>query len=211
MGISVSVVDFGAGNLLSVCRALDHCGASVVPVSTPEMILSAERLVLPGVGAFGACMTNLRQRGLDGPITAFAATGRPFLGICVGMQMLFDESDEFGRHAGLGLIPGRVEPIPATGADGRPHRIPHIGWNALRPAGDWAETPLSGLAEGDAVYFIHSFAGCATDPSHRLAECDYDGVPLLAAVRRDNLTGCQFHPEKSGEAGLSVLGQFLRG
>ncbi|MBF0323938.1 MAG: imidazole glycerol phosphate synthase subunit HisH [Alphaproteobacteria bacterium] len=208
---AVTVVDFGAGNLRSVCQALDHCGATVARARTADQVMAADRLILPGVGAFGACFAGLRDQGLIEPLRAFAASGRPFLGICVGMQMMFDESLEFGLHPGLGLIPGRVEPVPPAGADGRAHRIPHIGWNALRPVADWAGTPLAAIVPGESVYFIHSFAGHASNPAHRLAECDYDGVPLLAAVRRDNLTGCQFHPEKSGPMGLRLLGEFLRG
>lgn len=207
----VTIVDFGAGNLLSVMRAFRHLGAKVELASDAGALLAAERLVLPGVGAFGACMDGLRSRGLIPAVRDFAICGRPFLGICVGLQMLFEESEEFGRHEGLGLISGQVRRIPACGADGAPHKVPHIGWNALcKPGGTaWAKTPLSPLAEGVSVYFVHSFAAVPSDPRHLLAVCDYDGVPLTAAVRKDNVTGCQFHPEKSGQAGLSILKAFL--
>lgn len=207
----VTLVDFGAGNLLSVHRAFSHLGAAVVLAATPEGIVGAERLVLPGVGAFGACMDNLRRNGFDQAVKMFVASGRPFLGICVGLQMLFDESEEFGLHAGLGLIPGRVTRIPGLGADGRPHKIPHIGWNRISPAGEtkWAATPLANTQAGTSVYFVHSFAGQPRDPRHALAQCDYDGVAILAAARKDNMTGFQFHPEKSGPAGLAILSAFL--
>jgi glutamine amidotransferase len=209
--IKVAVVNFGAGNLLSICRALRHLGAFVELADTPEAVAAADRLVLPGVGAFGACMTNLRQGGLDLAVKDFAATGRPFLGICVGLQMLFDESEEFGVHAGLGLIPGRVTRIPAEGIGGVPHKIPHIGWNTLRqPAGAvWERTPLAFTSEGTSVYFVHSFSGHPADERHALAFSDYNGVPILAAARRDNMTGVQFHPEKSGQAGLNILSAYL--
>lgn len=207
----IVVVDFGAGNLLSVCRAFHHLGVEVTLATTPEAVLAADRLVLPGVGAFGACMSNLRASGLDAPVKAFAASGKPFLGICVGMQMLFDASEEFGENPGLGLVPGRVVPVPPVGTDGRPHRIPHVGWNRIQPPEGraWAGTPLAAVRPGEAVYFVHSFMGVPVDPADALAFADYDGVPLLAAVRRGNLTGCQFHPEKSGLIGLAILGGFL--
>lgn len=210
MGTSITVVDFDAGNLLSVCRALSHCGGEVHRAKTPEDIATAERLVLPGVGAFGACMDNLERLEMVEPLRAFARSGRPFLGICVGMQMLFDESLEFGHHHGLGLIAGQVATIPPVGADGIAHSIPHIGWNALQPATQpWSEGILDGITPGDSVYFIHSFAGYPTDPTTTMATCDYDGVTIVAAVRQDNLTGCQFHPEKSGTVGLRILSNFL--
>lgn len=209
---SVVVVDYGAGNLLSVCRAFRHVGAEVVLASTAEQVAAAERLVLPGVGAFGAGMDALRARGLVEQLKAFAATGRPLLGICVGMQMLFEESEEFGRHEGLGLIPGRVSAIPPFRADGSRRRIPHIGWGSLMPVGaaGWEGSVLAGSKPSTAVYFVHSFMGVPKDPAHALAMCDHDGELVLAAVRHDNLTGCQFHPEKSGPAGLAMLENFLR-
>jgi glutamine amidotransferase len=207
----VAIVDFGAGNLLSVIRAFKHLGADIELVSQPDQVQRADRLVLPGVGAFGACMEGLRLRGLVEPLREYAATGRPFLGICVGLQMLFDESDEFGTHQGLGVIKGRVERIPPSGADGRPHKVPHIGWNALiqPPGADWSATPLSSLHPGDSVYFVHSFVAKPENPGHSLATCDYNGVSLLAAAHHENLTACQFHPEKSGELGLSIFKNFL--
>jgi glutamine amidotransferase len=208
----VTVVDFGAGNLLSVERALRHLGAEVLSATTPEAILAAERLILPGVGAFAACMEGLKSKGLVEPILAFAKTGRPFLGICVGLQMLFDESEEFGHHAGLGLIPGRVVRLSDKDSEGRKLRVPHIGWNALsRPAGrTWQNTPLASTQPGASMYFVHSFAAVPADAAHRLADCVYGGHPVLAAARKDNITGCQFHPEKSGPAGLNLLETFLK-
>ncbi|MFA6019486.1 MAG: imidazole glycerol phosphate synthase subunit HisH [Rhodospirillales bacterium] len=207
----IAIVDYGAGNLLSVERAFRHLDANPVLASTPDAIAKAGRLVLPGVGAFGSCMASLNSCGLTDSVKEFAASGRPLLGICVGLQMLFDESEEFGLHAGLGIIPGRVTRIPSLGADGRPHKVPHIGWNAVTPAADaaWHGTPLSGIQVGISMYFVHSYVGEPTHRRHRLAECDYDGMPLLAVAKMDNVVGCQFHPEKSGEAGLTLLAAFL--
>ena len=207
---SVTVVDFGRGNLLSVARAFEHCGATVTLADESGPVTAADRLVLPGVGAFGDAMAELARRGLDDAIRAFAATGRPFLGICLGMQLMLDESEEFGRHAGLGLVPGAVTAVPAEGADGRPHRVPHIGWNALRPAnGGWDGTVLGDIVPGSSVYFVHSFAASPESESDRLADCDYDGVRIAAAIRRGAWTGCQFHPEKSGPVGLHIIENFV--
>lgn len=200
------------GNLLSVRRGLEHCGATVTVTADPDAILSAPRVVLPGVGAFADGMTELRRQGLDTVVREVAARGIPLLGICLGMQMLLDESDEFGTTTGLGLISGRVVPVPSATADGHPQKIPHIGWNALvlpRGRESWEGTLLQELKPGEAVYFVHSFMASPTDPGHRIADCLYGNMPVSAAVERNNVYGCQFHPEKSGEVGLRVLKSFL--
>lgn len=209
----VAVVDFGAGNLLSVRRALEKCGANVMVTGDAAAIAAADRLILPGVGAFADCMRGLRERGLVDPLVAYAHSGRPFLGICVGMQMLFERSTEHGEHAGLGLLAGCVKEIPGTSADGTQRKIPHIGWSSLRlPSGrdSWTGSVLAGLTpDRDAVYFVHSYHAVAGEPKDMLAVCDYGGIPVTAAVARGNLQGCQFHPEKSGEAGLGIIRTFL--
>lgn len=206
----VTVLDYGIGNLLNVIRALEHCGASVTVASEATAAAAdASRLVLPGVGAFGDAMAELRARGLDDLVRRFSATGRPFLGICVGLQVMFDASEEQGEHQGLGLLPGRVCPVPPNGADGVPHRVPHIGWRPLAPTRDWNGTLLEGLLPGERVYFVHSFYPAPAREEDRLAIADYDGVPVCAVVQRDNLTGCQFHPERSAGAGLRMLRRFL--
>jgi glutamine amidotransferase len=210
---TVTIVDYGIGNLLSVSRAFEHCGANVVMTDTASGIDAAEHLVLPGVGAFADGMEGLRQRGLVEPLRRYAGSGRPFLGICLGMQMLLEYSYEFGVHEGLGIIPGNVVSVPPVNATGHRHKIPHIGWNGLKlPPGrhSWAGTPLAGLAEGATTYFVHSFMAEPADPAHRLADCDYDGITLSAAISDRSITGCQFHPEKSGKAGLQVMNAFLR-
>lgn len=214
MGNRITVVDYGVGNLYSVRRAVEHCGGEEVVVSSdPEAILGADRVILPGVGAFEDGMRGLRERGLAGPIVAYARSGRPLLGICLGMQMLMESSEEFGATNGLGLIPGRVVQIPSHTASGEPHKIPHIGWNELvLPPGraGWDGGLLDGIAPGAAVYFVHSFMAQPTDPAHRLADCLYGGIAVSAAVQHGQVLGCQFHPEKSGELGLRVLANFLR-
>jgi glutamine amidotransferase len=203
----VVVVDYGLGNLHSVVKALKHEGADVVLSDQPVELRQAERVVLPGVGAFADGMEGLRRRRLVEPLLEFVATGRPFLGICLGMQLLLGESDEFGAHAGLGIIPGRVEAIARLPG----LKVPHIGWNRVAPPGgaSWAGTPLEPLQPGTMMYFVHSFTAVPTHLEHRLADADYGGQRLSAALRKDNVVGCQFHPEKSGRAGLAVLARFL--
>lgn len=205
----VVVADYGMGNLLSIARALEHAGAEVEVTTDAAGIESAGRLVVPGVGAFADCMRGIEENGFAEPIRRFARSGKPVLGICVGMQVFMDVGEEFGEHRGLGLIPGRVKAIPPSGADGRPHKVPHIGWNALHPSGSgWKDTIFAGLKEGSAVYFVHSFAAVTSDPAHTVAQADYNGRKITAAVHSGNIFGCQFHPEKSGPVGLSVIKAF---
>lgn len=208
----VTVIDYGMGNLLSVRRGLEHCGATVTVSADPDVILSSSRVVLPGVGAFADGMNELRKHGLDKVAREVAARGTPLLGICLGMQMLLEESEEFCLTAGLGLIAGQVIPVPAATKQGLPQKIPHIGWNALLPSSErenWDGTLLQGIKPGEAVYFVHSFMAEPTDSNHRIADCIYGGWPVLASIGRENISGCQFHPEKSGEVGLKVLRNFL--
>lgn len=210
MSTPVTLIDYGIGNLLNMVRALEHCGASVrVIQEVGGSDLQADRLILPGVGAFGDGMRELQARGFDALVKRFADTGRPFLGICVGLQMMFDASEEMGEHPGLGLLPGRVLAVPAAGADGVPHRVPHIGWRPLRPLGSWDQTPLQDLTPGERMYFVHSFSAHPVEAGVRLADVGYDGLSLCAAVRKNNLFGCQFHPERSADAGLRILRRFL--
>jgi len=210
--LEVAVIDYGLGNLLSVRRALEHCGATVTVTSDPDTILSVPRVVLPGVGAFAHGMTELRSQGLDTIVRKVAAQGSILLGICLGMQMLFDRSVEFSNTEGLGIIPGSVVPIPSTTANGFSQKVPHIGWNNLiLPPGfeSWEESLLQKVTPGEAVYFVHSFMAVPKNPKHCIANCLYGGVPVPAIIGRDNIYGCQFHPEKSGVVGLKILRQFL--
>ena len=207
----ITVIDYGVGNLLSVQRGLEHCGARVFLTSDPEAVLAAERAVLPGVGAFANAMQALRERGLVAAIQELAEKGTPLLGICLGMQLLLDESEEFGLTQGLGLIPGRVVPVPTRTVSGETQKIPHIGWNGLVRAescADWAGSLMQDNIQGEASYFVHSFMSVTADPAHRVADCVYGGHRVPATIAKDRISGCQFHPEKSGEVGLKVLRRF---
>lgn len=212
-GAQVTVIDYGIGNLLNVVRALQHCGAEVRVVERAhEVKVLPERMVLPGVGAFADGMSELRARGFDDLVRRYVQTERPFLGICVGAQMLFDVGEEFGDHAGLGLIPGRVQPVSPLDAAGRPHCIPHIGWSPLQrpPArATWKGTLLDRAEPGQTVYFVHSFAPVPTHEEDRLADTYYDGIRICAAVARNHIYGCQFHPERSAANGLGMLSSYL--
>lgn len=208
----VTVVDYGVGNLLSVQRGLEHCGARVIFSADPAQILAAKRVVLPGVGAFGNAMQALDRLGLIAVFRELALRHTPLLGICLGMQLLLDESEEFGITAGLGLIPGRVIPVPIQTQMGAPLKVPHIGWSALHPSsasGGWSGTVLQDNQPGDAAYFVHSFMALPSDSAHRIADCLYGGHKIAATIGRDQIMGCQFHPEKSGEVGLKILRRFI--
>ena len=189
---------------------MEHCGAEVTISVDPKEIAGAERLVLPGVGAFGDCMMGMKARHLIEPLKAFAVTERPFMGICVGMQALMDSGEEFGGHAGIGMIPGTVRAIPATNADGDAHKVPHIGWAPLTlpegaAASHWRGSLLDGVALEETVYFVHSYTALPQDASHRLADTWYNVRLIAAAISRENVTDLQFHPEKSGDVGLKVI------
>lgn len=208
----VTVVDYGVGNLLSVQRGLEYCGAEVILTSDPEQIVAAKRVVLPGVGAFGDAMRALERTGLVAAIQELGNRQTPLLGICLGMQLLFEESEEFGITSGLGLIPGRVIKVPNKTLSGGTEKIPHIGWGAMYPPSaspGWNGTLLQDIRPGDSVYFVHSFMAVPSNAAHRLADCVYGGHPIAATVGRDRITGCQFHPEKSGEVGLKILQRFV--
>ena len=207
----VTVIDYGIGNLFSIANALNHCGAEMVFTADPAKVAAAERLVLPGVGAFKDGMAGLAERGLVDAVREYAHKERPFLGICLGMQMMLSASEEFGEHEGLGLIPGRVRAIASQGPDGTPHKIPHISWSPLLPAGDagWGGTLLDGVAPGSTAYFVHSFTPVPDAEEHRLADTSYNGVRLSAVIARGHMYGTQFHPEKSGGLGLRMLNTFL--
>ncbi len=200
-------------NLLNVARALEVCGADLTVTEDPAEALAAEKLVVPGVGAFSECLRELRERGFADVIRRYADTERPLLGICVGMQMLFDTSDEFGEHTGLGILPGHVRAIPATTIAGATQRVPHIGWNHLvRPETErnWGNTLLHDFeGQQPAMYFVHSYAAEPASDDMRLADVIYGGRRLCAAVQRGNLMATQFHPERSGELGLAITRRFV--
>lgn len=210
--MKVTVIDYGLSNLRSVQNAFAHCGAETLLTSSAADVRAAEALVLPGVGAFRDGMAGLEQLGLVEVIRQKAAEGTPLLGICLGMQMLFDESEEFGTYPGLGLIPGRVVKIPDTDAQGNPQKVPHISWDPLLPAGghtDFAGTVLAGVTPGQECYFIHSYEAKPAHEADRLADTRYGGRNVCAVAAHGSVVGCQFHPEKSGPVGLSIISQFI--
>ncbi|MGN1306662.1 MAG: imidazole glycerol phosphate synthase subunit HisH [Faecousia sp.] len=198
----VAIIDYGVGNLFSLHSSFEAVGEESCVTSDVRVIEDAERLVLPGVGAFGDAAEKLRRHGLDETLCRQAEKGKPLLGICLGMQLLFEKSYEYGEHRGLGLIPGQIRPISETISNGL--KIPHIGWNALTFR---KKSPLfRGLRDGDFVYFVHSYHAVNCDESVS-AVTEYGGI-LTAAAERGNVFGCQFHPEKSGETGLRILKAF---
>lgn len=207
----VVIIDYGMGNLLSVQRGFERVGGKVSISADPEYIRAAERVVLPGVGAFPQAMNELNWRGLTKVIQEISFSGTPLLGICLGMQLLLDESEEFGLTKGLGVIPGRVQSIKPRISGSLKVKIPHIGWSSIEPAAgtSWKGTILKSTAPGDAVYFVHSFMACPVHQSARLAECFYGENNIAAVISNKNVFGCQFHPEKSGEVGLQMLESFL--
>lgn len=198
----IAIIDYGVGNLFSLSSSLKAVGADTVITGDPDKIKRADKLILPGVGAFGDAIGKLKAEGLDKIIKNEAENGKPLLGICLGMQLLFDKSYEFGEYDGLGLIKGNV--VPMEGRIPQKLKIPHIGWNALKikkkiPA-------FSEIKDGDCVYFVHSFF--ADDCEESVAATTEYGIEITAAAANGNIVGCQFHPEKSGEIGLSILRAF---
>lgn len=192
--MKASIVYYGTGNILSVERALSHCGADVNIINTPEQILKADRIIVPGVGAFGKCMSQVQEFELKEALLEFAAKGNPYLGICVGMQMLLEKSYEFGLHEGLGLIEGEVHRIEVPG-----ERVPFIGWK---------EVVFNG--EKEQFYFVHSYQAIPTKPDQIQASYQLGSESVTAIVQKDNVLGVQFHPEKSAQSGIKFLKEFLR-
>ena len=198
----IAIIDYGVGNLFSLCSSFRKIGAEITVTADPEIIEKADKLILPGVGAFADAAAKLRSSGLDAVVKAQAAKGKPIMGICLGMQMLFERSFEYGEHEGLGLLKGSV--IPMEGLLPPELKIPHIGWNALHFARD--SRLFRYIKEGDCVYFVHSYFASDCDDSV-IATTEYSRE-LTAAVEQGNVCGCQFHPEKSGEVGLNILRAF---
>lgn len=213
MSKKITLIDYGMCNLLNVARAFEHCGAEVAVTEDPAAALDADRLVVPGVGAFSACIRELESRGFADAIRRYVDSQRPMLGICVGMQMLFEASEEFGEHQGLGILPGYVRAVPTKTATGELQRVPHIGWSHLvvpDTERQWNNTLLRDFAgQQPAVYFVHSFAAVPSNPDDRLADTIYGGHRLCAAIQKGNLMATQFHPERSGEIGLRIARRFV--
>ena len=200
----IAIVDYGMGNLRSVEKAIARAGVATVVTSDPAKILGARGVVLPGVGAFGACMENLESRGLAATMREAVASGKPFLGICLGLQLLFDESEEFGPIRGLGILPGKVVRFGGSSFEGL--KIPQMGWNRLRIRRRVAE--LEGIGDDPYVYFVHSYYVAPADPGLTVAATEY-GVEFAAAIAWKNVFACQFHPEKSQAIGLRILENFV--
>ena len=199
----IAIIDYGVGNLFSLKRSFAAIGAEAVVTADPAVIDAADRIILPGVGAFEDAARKLRDSGMADVVRQQAAAGKPIMGICLGMQLLFDKSYEYGEHEGLGLIPGAVRPIrDVIPAD---YKVPHIGWNALSFVGEKSRL-FTYLNEGDCVYFVHSYY--AADCGDAVTATAEYGAPLTASVEKGNVYGCQFHPEKSGKVGLSILKAF---
>ena len=199
----VAIIDYGVGNLFSLCCSLKAIGVDARITSDVDEIKKSDRIILPGVGAFGDAIKKLKETGLDKIVKEEAKNGKPILGICLGMQLLFQKSFEYGEHEGLGLIPGEVRAIEEVIPEGL--KIPHIGWNQLEFVGEKSNL-FKHIQEGDCVYFVHSYYAAKCE-DYVIAQSEY-GAPLTAAVANGNIFGCQFHPEKSGNVGLNILRAF---
>lgn len=208
----VIIIDYGISNILSVQHGFEEIGVNAIITSDPSTIEQAGHLVLPGVGAFAKAMSALENLNLINSITKAVKNGVPFLGICLGMQMLMDESDEFGVTKGLGFIPGRVEEISRGKQGNEKIKVPQINWHELKPSKSglsWEKSLLHNHSMSDAVYFVHSFTARPTNDNHVLADYIYLDNRISAVIVKDNIMGCQFHPEKSGKVGLEILKNFM--
>ncbi len=209
MDKKVVIIDYGLGNLYSIAQACNHVGFSPVITCDKDEIFNADSVILPGVGAFKIAMNHLLELDLVPVIKEYANTGKPLMGICLGMQLLFDESEEFGMNKGLGLIPGVIKRFPEK-VNNKKMKIPHIGWNRLTTAGSkWTDTPLHDVSEMEFMYFVHSYYAEPSISSDILTYTYYQEFKYCSSVQKNNLFGFQFHPEKSGETGLSIYKHFL--
>jgi imidazole glycerol-phosphate synthase subunit HisH len=204
----VIIIDYGMGNLFSVRLACEKVGLSVNVSSSAKDILAANGVILPGVGAFGDAMDNLKRLDLISPIKDFIKTAKPFLGICLGMQLLLSESEEFGFHKGLDVIPGQVIRFPEKTRDNSILKVPQVGWNQICQLGEkknnWVDSPLNGIADGEYMYFVHSYYADIENKEHLLSESKYCGFSYASSLQKGSLFACQFHPEKSGNKGLTI-------
>ncbi len=208
----VVIVDYGHGNLYSINQACVHVGFNPIISSQPEDILSADSLILPGVGAFKVAMDELDKKDLIEPIKAFVNKGNFLMGVCLGMQLLFDESEEFGANKGLGLVDGKIIRFPKT-INGIKVRVPHIGWNKLfldNSFDKWRKSPLHEIENKDFMYFIHSYYAVPKNEDNILSQTNYQDLTYCSSVQKGNVFGFQFHPEKSSEKGLSIYNNFLK-
>lgn len=210
MNNKVVIVDYGVGNLFSINEACKYLGYSTILSSNPDVILSASNLILPGVGAFEIAINRLKSLNLIDVLKQYVLTGKPLMGVCLGMQLLFDESEEFGSHEGLGLIKGKILKFPEFFNE-KKVVIPHIGWNNINKKDlSWDETPLKNTLENSLMYFVHSYYALPSYESNILTESTYSEFKFCSSVNKDNIYGFQFHPEKSGKEGLEVYKFFLK-
>lgn len=211
MSSKVLIIDYQLGNLFSVRQACEHLGHEAVISSDPALLLQADYAILPGVGAFGDAMNNLRSTGMTEAIHEYIAKGRPFMGVCLGLQLLLTESDEFGSTPGLDIIPGTVRKFSVQQVNGHTHKVPQIQWNTIAEpeAGKWQHTALQCCRTGDYMYFVHSFYAEPSDAQHVLASTTYGGKTYCSAVIKDNVFATQFHPEKSGLYGVNIYKEWF--
>jgi len=203
----ITIIDYEMGNLRSVAKAFENLGFEARVSDDPRDLEKTDKIVLPGVGAFRDCVNNLRQGGFVDPLLAHVDNGKPLLGICVGMQMLFDESEEFGRHQGLGLLPGKVRRFPLDMEEGGERlKVPHMGWNSI--SFDSGNPLFKNVEQESYVYFVHSYYCDAENPEHVAASCTYGDITFCAAARQENIMATQFHPEKSQSIGLQIFKNF---
>ncbi len=204
--MKVAIVDYGLGNLFSISQACRHVGIDTIITGDSKMIKDADGLILPGVGAFGDAMNYLKQSELIDPIKEFVASGKYFLGICLGMQLLFTESEEFGSHQGLGLIPGKIVKFPVLDPFNNKVKVPQIQWNQIAKNRDdiWQSSPLKNIPESSFVQFVHSYYAIPENTDDVLSYTNYAGIRYASSVKKNNIIGFQFHPEKSGLYGLRI-------
>mgnify|MGYP001418168569 CR=1 FL=1 len=206
----ITIVDYGCGNILNLIRAIKFLGFDAEATNDKHKIINSSNLILPGVGAFGNAIEKLEKNNLKNSIIEYARLNKPLFGICLGMQLLFTTSFEFGRHKGLNLIEGEV--IKISNKKNKEIKIPHVGWNQIYPIKkdnkEWNNEILKDISIGNSFYFVHSFVGVTKEVNSTIATCNYYGITIPAVVSINNIYGCQFHPEKSGDSGLYILKNF---
>ena len=212
MGKKVAIIDYQLGNMFSVKQACEHLGYEASITSSKDDLMHADYAILPGVGAFGDAMENLKSLELVQPIHDFIAGGKPFMGVCLGLQLLFTESEEFGAYSGLGIVDGTVKKFPPLGTDQQTLKVPQIEWNEIfrKNKDAWQRSPLSVCKDGDYMYFVHSFYVEPADETLVLSETVYGGLRYCSSILKDNVFACQFHPEKSGRHGVEIYDTWFK-